>query len=82
MFGVICVFLFGGSGSVIAAPTLQLAHTSETFLINDKPAYDNAYFSDSTFWFRVPRPEISADKDVKGFLTIIYGNLRIQHAGN
>lgn len=73
MFGVICVFLFGGSGSVIAAPTLQLAHTSETFLINDKPAYDNAYFSDITFWFRVPRPEISADKDVKGFLTIKKG---------
>ena len=70
MLGVICALLFSCTGAVFAAPTLSINHRSATFLIDNKPVYDNAYFRHIDFWFYDNRAQTEADKSVTGSLEI------------
>ena len=73
MLLVLCSFLFAGAGMAAAAPTFAVNHRSYTFLVDDKPAYDNSNFHQIFLGVFDERALTESDKTHTGTLTIQKG---------
>lgn len=69
----LCSFLFANAGIASAKPYVGACYKSIAFLVDDKPAYDKAYFNGISFWFWDERAESESDKTQTGSLTIKNG---------
>lgn len=73
LFLIVFVFASAKIAPAASVPYPLINHSNATFLIDGKPAYDNAYFRQIEFWFEDNRPQTDQD------LTTI-GSLMIQNA--